>query len=137
MITCIYARNLFLPKSLAVAAWMVMIDTIYSVAVVVSDRKKAAQWYKEKLGFAIKEESGEHWTVVGPANWPSGLHLCEGDLEPGNTGILFQPDDFDNTVAELKKRGVQFSVEPKKESWGTYAMIKDPNGNEFWLMPKE
>ena len=69
---------------------MKMIDSIYSVAVVVSDRKKAAQWYKEKLGFEIKEDSGKHWTVVGPANWPSGLHLCEGDLEPGNTGILLQ-----------------------------------------------
>ncbi len=31
-----------------------MIDTIYSVAVMVSDRKKAARWYKEKLGFDIK-----------------------------------------------------------------------------------
>lgn len=116
---------------------MKMIDSIYSVAVVVSDRKKAAQWYKEKLGFAIKEDSEEHWTVVGPADWPSGLHLCEGDLEPGNTGILLQPDDFDKTVEELKKRGVQFTKEPKKEPWGTSAMFKDPDGNEFWLMPKE
>lgn len=113
-----------------------MIDTIYSVAVVVSDRKKAAQWYREKLGFTIKEESEEHWTVVGPPSWPSGLHLCEGDLEPGNTGILLQPDDFDKTVQELKKTGVQFTQEPKKEPWGTYAMFKDLDGNEFWLMPK-
>jgi predicted enzyme related to lactoylglutathione lyase len=116
---------------------MPMIESIYSVAVVVSDRKKAAQWYKEKLGFAIKEESEEHWTIVGPPSWPSGLHLCEGDLEPGNTGILLYPDDFDKTVQELKNRGVQFTQEPKKEPWGTYAMFKDPDGNEFWLMPKQ
>jgi predicted enzyme related to lactoylglutathione lyase len=113
-----------------------MIESIYSVAVMVSDRKKAAQWYKEKLGFAVKEDA-EHWTVVGPPGWPGALHLCEGDLEPGNTGILFFPDDFDKTVQELKKKGVQFTSEPKKEPWGTYAMFKDLDGNEFWLMPKE
>jgi lactoylglutathione lyase len=114
-----------------------MIKEIHSVAVMVSDRKKAAQWYKEKLGFEVKEEAQEHWTVVGPPDWKSGLHLCEGDLEPGNTGILLQPDDFDKTVQELKKNGVEFAEEPKKESWGTYAMIKDPDGNVFWLMPRE
>lgn len=113
-----------------------MIERIYSVAVVVSDGKKSAQWYKDKLGFAIKE-SEEHWIVVGPSNWPTALHLCEGELEPGNTGILFQPDDFDKTVQELKKSGVEFTQEPRKESWGTYAMFKDPDGNEFWLMPRE
>ena len=130
-------RNHFIIQAINRNRWISMIDTIYSVAVMVSDRKKAAQWYKEKLGFDIKEESGEHWTVVAPPNGTSVLHLCEGDLEPGNTGILLLPDDFDKTVQELKKTGVQFTGEPKKEPWGTYAMIKDADGNEFWLMPKE
>jgi lactoylglutathione lyase len=114
-----------------------MIKEIRSVAVMVKDRKKAAQWYKEKLGFEVKEEAEEHWTLVGPHDSKIGLHLCEGDLEPGNTGILLQPDDFDKTVQELKNKGVEFAQEPKKESWGTYAMIKDPDGNVFWLMPGE
>ncbi len=114
-----------------------MIGEIYSVAVMVSNRKKAAEWYKEKLGFEVREEAEEHWTVVGPPSWPSCLHLCEmGSLEPGNTGILLLARDFDETVKELKKRGVEFTQEPKKEPWGTYAMFKDPDGNEFWLMPK-
>jgi len=113
-----------------------MIESIYSVAVMVSDRKKAAQWYKDKLGFVVKDEAEEHWTVVAPPKSSTVFHLCEGDLEPGNTGILLYPDDFDKTVQELKKRGVEFAQEPKKESWGTYAMIKDLDGNVFWLMPK-
>lgn len=113
-----------------------MINSIYSVAIMVSDRKKAAQWYKDKLGFVVKDEEGEHWTVVAPPSWPTGLHLCEGALEPGNTGILLYTDDFDKTAQDLKKRGVEFAQEPKKEAWGTSAMIKDLDGNVLWLMPK-
>lgn len=120
------------------APWIYMIKEIRSVAVVVSDRKKATQWYKEKLGFDVQEEAEEHWTVVAPPGWATGLHLCEGgELEPGNTGILLYADDFEGTVDELKKKGVEFTQEPKKEEWGTYAMFKDPDGNVFWLMPKD
>jgi len=36
------------------------------------------------------------------------LHLCEGDLEPGNTGIGLYSDDVERTVAYLKKKGVEF-----------------------------
>ena len=115
-----------------------MINEIHSVAVVVSDRKRATQWYVEKLGFVVLEDAADHWTVVAPPGWRTGLHLCEAEtLEPGNTGILLYPDDFDATVKELKKKGVEFTQEPKEEPWGTYAMFKDPDGNVFWLMPKE
>ena len=108
------------------------------MAVVVSDRRKAAEWYKQRLGFSVTEEAAEHWTVVSPPGCRTGLHLCEGEtLEPGNTGILLSPDDFDSTVRELKKNGVEFTQEPKKESWGTYAMFKDPDGNVFWLIPRQ
>jgi len=114
-----------------------MIDEFRSVAVVVSDRKKAGAWYKEKLGFVIMEESEEHWTVVGPPGSSTGIHLCEGEtLEPGNTGILLLAKDFEGTAKDLKARGVDFTQEPKTEPWGTYATFKDPDGNVFWLMPK-
>jgi len=31
------------------------------------------------------------------------------------------------------KRGVEFVGEPKRETWGTFAMFKDPDGNQFVL----
>lgn len=113
-----------------------MISEIYSVAVTVSDRKKAVEWYRDKLGFIVKEDAEWHWTVVGPKDCPSGTHLCEMEsLEPGNTGIVLRTHDFNGTVRQLKQRGVEFTQEPKTEPWGTCAMFKDPDGNEFWLMP--
>jgi len=32
---------------------------------------------------------------------------------------------------------VEFTTKPKKTEWGTYAMFKDLDGNEFWLYPEQ
>ena len=116
-----------------------MIDRIRSVAVVVSDENRAKEWYRDKLGFEVQEEV-EHWVVVAPRGSLTGIHLCKGQtLEPGNTGILFYAEDVEATYQELKRKGVQFSRELAKAEWNEnikYAMFKDPDGNEFWLMPK-
>jgi catechol 2,3-dioxygenase-like lactoylglutathione lyase family enzyme len=116
-----------------------MIEQIQSVAVVVSDEKKAKEWYKNKLGFEVQSDE-EHWVVVAPHGSLFGIHLCQGEpLEPGNTGILLLAGDIENTCRELKKEGVEFTRELGKAEWNektTYAMFKDPDGNAFWLMPK-
>ena len=64
------------------------------------------------------------------------LHLCEDNvapLEPGNTGIGFTADDFDETCKEMSGKGVVFSVPPKDEDGYKMAKFQDPDGNEFWL----
>lgn len=75
--------------------------------------------------------------MVHPA--PTGIHLCKGEtLEPGNTGILFYTDNVEATYQELKGKGVEFTRELGKAEWDEnvkYAMFRDPDGNEFWLMP--
>ncbi len=113
-----------------------MISAIGDVAVVVSDGKKAAEWYREKLGFKIFSSEG-HWITVGPHNATTVLHLCEGKLEPGNTGIGLIVDDVKKTYEELSKKGVSFTKKPADEGFGLYAMFKDIDGNEFWITPKE
>ena len=112
-----------------------MFKSIVDVAVVVSDANKSADWYKEKLGFEIRDKEG-HWVTVAPKSSEVVLHLCESKpLEQGNTGIAFSVDDLDSVYKELSGKGVEFTVKPTKEEWGSYAMFKDPDGNEFWLMP--
>jgi catechol 2,3-dioxygenase-like lactoylglutathione lyase family enzyme len=116
-----------------------MIEQIQSVAVVVSDEKKAKEWYKNKLGFEV-QSAEEHWVVVAPHGSLFGIHLCQGEpLEPGNTGILLLAGDIESTCRELEEKGVEFTRELGKAEWNektTYAMFKDPDGNVFWLMPK-
>jgi catechol 2,3-dioxygenase-like lactoylglutathione lyase family enzyme len=112
-----------------------MINSIIDVAVVVSNSNKSAEWYKEKLGFEVRDNEG-HWVTVAPRGSSLVLHLCETKpLEQGNTGIAFRVDDLDKSYKEMAGRGVEFTVKPTKEEWGIYAMFKDPDGNEFWLMP--
>jgi len=115
-----------------------------SVAVVVSDRKKAVDWYTRTLGLDIIDQE-DHWITVGKKGRPGALHLCEATqfdpkakLEPGNSGILLwlPGRNFQESCATLKARGVEFAEEPRTESWGSYAMIRDPDGNEHCIMPE-
>lgn len=111
-----------------------MIKKVSSIAVVVSDARKALDWYVNKLGFKVVDDEG-HWITVAAPEGGSLLHLCQGPpLEPGNSGILITCDDVDKTYQELKSKGVEFKVAPRDDGWGKYAIFKDPDGNEFWLM---
>ncbi len=47
--------------------------------------------------------------------------------------MSFICDDAHTTFQELKAEGVEFVSEPKKESGGTSAIFKDPDGNQFVL----
>ncbi|MGI0071319.1 MAG: VOC family protein [Thermoplasmata archaeon] len=117
----------------------------YSAAVAVTDRARAAKWYVATLGWRLLESDPEHWTTVGDRSGKFRLHLCElGDRpgeeppksEVGNTGIaLITTEPFRATCARLTRRGVRFSVPPKKFPWGWVAKFLDPDGNEFWLIP--
>ena len=114
-----------------------------SVAVVVKDRKRAAKWYKEKLGFKVLAEEPEHWTVVGR---PRGMqiHLCESedgakpDATERDTGIQLVVDKSMAKAAKaLRKAGVAFEEEPTETPWGWTSKIRDLDGNILWLAPAE
>jgi predicted enzyme related to lactoylglutathione lyase len=102
-----------------------------SVAVMVSDAKKSAKWYKAKLGFSTSVE--EHWVTAWPKGATWKLHLCEGKLEPGNTGVCLCVENVEKVVSSLKKKGVNFSHDYAKTEYGAMAMFDDPDGNVFWV----
>jgi catechol 2,3-dioxygenase-like lactoylglutathione lyase family enzyme len=115
---------------------------VASVAVVVSDRSAARTWYTETLGLDLVAND-DHWVVVGRKGEGGQLHLCqrseagEGvEMEPGPSGILLLvPGDFRKECARLKDGGVEFTSGPEKAPWGWYASVRDPDGNEHYLMP--
>ena len=113
-----------------------------SAAVAVKDRKKAAKWYRDKLGLKILEAGEEHWTVVGHPRKGMQIHLCEDPDGPSKadreTGILLTVDGpLPKAAAKLAKRGVEFAEPPEERPWGWASKIRDPDGNVLSLYPDE
>jgi predicted enzyme related to lactoylglutathione lyase len=65
------------------------------------------------------------------------LFRFDEGLQPGGQmNIVFWADDVEATAAELKRKGVEFVMEPAKADWGTSSIFKDPDGNAFVLSSK-
>jgi len=115
---------------------------LFATTIVVSDRKKAVEWYTRKLGFEVIQDLG-HWVTVGHRGTNGLLHLCEGpeieeELSPGNQGITFHVrGDFAKKVAELARNGVAIDTPVTKRPWGMFAKIADPDGNVITLNPED
>jgi predicted enzyme related to lactoylglutathione lyase len=54
----------------------------------------------------------------------------------GFQAMTFNCDDVERTYAELSEKGVEFVAPPRKEPWGTMAIFKDSEGNQFVLGQK-
>ncbi len=107
------------------------------VAVVVSDAKRSAQWWQEKLGFGTYTMGGTgHAVLVAPPGERLVLHLCEGfaPIEPGDTGIAFVTDQIEQDCRRMQAMGVEFPEPLRQESWGSMAKFADPDRNVFWLL---
>jgi len=129
---------------------IVGIDT---VAVVVSNRRKALQWFRDVLGLPVAyigpaepdpnpsvqgtPDNPGHWIELGPARPMTRIHLCELEdhrIKPGPTGITFLTDNILAEYERLKSKGVRFMNSPKETEWGEWLCeFLDPDGSEFDL----
>ncbi len=116
-----------------------------SIAIEVSNRQRALDWYTQKVGLDLLQDMG-HWVTVGRRGSKARIHLCEwsevsdGDpIEPGLLGITLKVPggerEFLAACRTWKARGVRFGRPPSRRPWGWYARLKDPDGNEFMVMP--
>ncbi|OAI43440.1 glyoxalase [Verrucomicrobia bacterium SCGC AG-212-E04] len=118
-----------------------MITQIKFIGIPVHDQNRALAFYTDKLGFTILTDQPfddhQRWIElrIPKAETRVTLFTPEGhkDRIGQFSGVSFACDDVDKTYAELTKRGVEFEGPPKKEPWGTYAMFKDSEGNQFVL----
>jgi predicted enzyme related to lactoylglutathione lyase len=65
------------------------------------------------------------------------LVLFTMDGEEGRVGTRMNCslacDDVEATYRQLSERGVEFVSPPQKQPWGTFAIMKDSEGNDFVL----
>lgn len=116
-----------------------MIRGIRIVSIPVRNQDRALDFYTKKLGFKVATDQPfsdhQRWielTIPGADAHlalftPPGYENRIGGHQP----MTFWCDDVFATAELLKSKGVELAAEPKKEIWGTMAIFKDPDGNEF------
>ena len=142
----------FIPRtsdSVPIPMTVLGIDTI---AIVVSDPRKAIAWYRDVLGLDVAyigpsepnpdptvegtAEDPGHWVELGPGRPRTRVHLCYmgGETEPGPAGITFITDDIQAEYERMRRAGVEFPLPPEKMEWGEWlGQFADPDGNVFDL----
>jgi catechol 2,3-dioxygenase-like lactoylglutathione lyase family enzyme len=117
-----------------------MIRGIKFVGIPVRDQDMALKFYTESLGFKVTTDQPfgkQRWIELMIPGADSGLALFTPEGHEKRIGefqsISFWCDDVFATADAMKKKGVAFAQDPKKEQWGTSAIFKDPDGNSYVL----
>ena len=105
----------------------------------VADTSRSISFYRDILGFEVREEAGTVEAVCGPAR----LQFGADDYAPGHAGeqrpagsamLFFNTGDVDATHAAIQARGGAPS-EIEKVNWIKMRLfaIRDPDGHTLWF----
>jgi catechol 2,3-dioxygenase-like lactoylglutathione lyase family enzyme len=123
---------------------MMMIKAIKFASIPVTDQDRALAFYTEKLGFKVVTDQPfddtQRWIELAIPRAETKLVLFTPDAHRDRIGgfsnITFVSDDVEATCNLLKSRGVEFTQDAQKADWGTAAIFKDQDGNQFVLSSK-
>ena len=117
-----------------------MIVHVKFVSIPVTDQDRSLAFYSDKLGFKLVTDQPfddkQRWIElrIGSAETRFVLFRMDTGASPGSpfNGAL-ACDNVQKTYDELKSRGVEFDSPPQEQPWGTFAVMRDPDGNQFVL----
>jgi catechol 2,3-dioxygenase-like lactoylglutathione lyase family enzyme len=125
---------------------------LQQIALIVDDYDTAIDFFVDKLGFELVEDSPaatndgrpKRWVVVRPPNASTGILLARADGEmqsqaigeqfAGRVGLFLRVDDFDTTYDRMRQLGVEFVSAPRTEKYGQIAVFLDISGNRWDLL---
>jgi catechol 2,3-dioxygenase-like lactoylglutathione lyase family enzyme len=125
-----------------------------AIALLVDDYDRAIAYYTQVLGFRLIEDAPQGSTPGGPTKrfvrvTPPGdgrtaLLLAKaanpeqsarvGDQTGGRVFLFLNTDDFWRDYEAYRARGVDFTEQPRKESYGTVVVFRDIYGNKWDLV---
>jgi catechol 2,3-dioxygenase-like lactoylglutathione lyase family enzyme len=126
-----------------------MFQHIALIALVVRDYDEALEYYVDRLGFELVEDTPlddhKRWVVVCPPGQPQTALLlakAAGDRQIAAVGaqtggrvfLFLHTDDFARDYAAYVKRGVVFEEKPRCETYGVVAVFRDLYGNRWDLI---
>jgi predicted enzyme related to lactoylglutathione lyase len=113
-----------------------MITEIAFTGTPVTDMPRARSFYEGVLGLKpAMESAGGLWVEYEIGNGTFAIG-CYGDAwKPSQQGtcIAFEVDNLDGEVAQMKSRGVNFSMETTDSPVCRFAIIRDPDGNQIMI----
>jgi predicted enzyme related to lactoylglutathione lyase len=118
-----------------------MITQVKFVGVPTRDQRRAFKFYTEQLGFEVATDQPfddkQRWIELRIGNSQTRVVLFTPEGHESRIGTFFNGslacDDVEATYRQLRQRGVEFTGEPQQQPWGTFAIFKDPDGNQFVL----
>lgn len=103
----------------------------------VTDIRRARAFYEDLLKLEPTRTFGSGdvlWVEydIGPTTFAIS-NMSGEDWKPSSDGpaVAFELDNFEEAIAQLKERGVKFSVEPFETPACRMAIIGDPDGNSL------
>jgi catechol 2,3-dioxygenase-like lactoylglutathione lyase family enzyme len=119
------------------------------MALVVREYDEAIEFYADKLGFELLEDTdlgGEkRWVRVAPPGGGGAALLLARGVGPeqqsrignqagGRVFLFLETDNFQRDYEAYLAAGVRFVREPKEEPYGTVAVFEDLYGNLWDLI---
>lgn len=128
-----------------------MKQSIIHIALLVRDYDKALDFYLQKLGFDLVEDTRlsetKRWVLIKPPG-SSGCCLllakaadeqqrsAVGNQSGGRVFLFLETENFDESYQSMLANGISFVREPIVESYGTVAVFKDLYGNLWDLIER-
>jgi catechol 2,3-dioxygenase-like lactoylglutathione lyase family enzyme len=125
-----------------------MATTLGMIAIVIPDYDEAIAHYVNDLGFALIEDTElspeKRWVVVAPSASGAQILLAKasnvaqeaaiGNSTGGRVGFFLYTDNFIETYESYRARGIEFTENPRNESFGQVVVFKDRYGNKWDLI---
>jgi catechol 2,3-dioxygenase-like lactoylglutathione lyase family enzyme len=126
-----------------------MFTKVVLFTIVVRDYDEAIDFYTNKLGFILLEDTamdaGKRWVRVSPAgDNECGILLAKakneeeisriGNQTGGRVGFFLHTNDFWGDYHRLAQQGVTFVRPPSQEAYGTVTVFRDLYGNLWDLI---
>ena len=125
------------------------LQRIAAVALLVDDYDRAMDYYTRVLGFRLIEDTAQgpekrFVRVTPPGDGNTDLLLAKaakpeqtariGDQTGGRVFLFLHTDDFWRDYRVYQARGVDFTEEPREETYGTVVVFRDLYGNKWDLV---
>ncbi len=113
---------------------------IYAIMLGVREVARSVEFYRDKLGMAVKFQSAEFaFLDGGGVTLALSLPLASaGGQAAGTAEVVFSVNDVRAAYEALGKQGIQFTREPRNvagESWA--ANFDDPDGHHLSIFGPE